>query len=507
MPKIFKIIEMKRLIYLVFLLLIPNFIFTQKLDSRLKGIDKKIESIIKKYNAVGISVAVVENNQIVYSKGFGYRDLENKLPVNENTVFPIGSITKSFTASLIGILQDQNKISVLEKPAFYIPKFQFYNDKMDNLITINDLLCHRSGLGNVDGSYTFFPAKTRQDLMKRLKYLKPNGAINDSWIYSNFGYAILGTLVENTSGKSWENNIQEDIFNPLQMFSSSTDNKKMFATNNYSLGYGILEGEVKKVLFEQLETEKPAGGINSNVKDLSNYMKMWLNKGNFNEKNILSEKYIQEATSFKAIDNGAPPEENDPSDYLFGYGYGWKTVSRKGHYCFHHGGNISGFSSQMALFPTDKLGIVVLTNQNNSILPYVITDMITNRMLQLPQTDVNNYPVKVADIFTYNKSIKTLNDKQKPTHQLTDYCGKYTNAGYGTFEIIKEDNHLTIKFPRDKYLLEHQYYDIFMMKATEEISQFCNPEFYLNFCLDFDGNIESVKINFQNEPVAFAREK
>lgn len=507
MPKIFKIIEMKRLIYLVFLLLIPNFIFTQKLDSRLKGLDKEIEILIKKYNAVGISVAVVENNQIFYSKGFGYRDLENKLPVNENTVFPIGSITKSFTASLIGILQDRNKISVNEKPALYIPKFQFYNDKMDNLITINDLLCHRSGLGNIDGSYTFFPAKTRQDLMKRLKYLKPNGAINDSWIYSNFGYAILGTLVENTSGKSWENNIQEEIFNPLKMFSSSTDNKKMFATNNYSLGYGILEGEVKKVLFEQLETEKPVGGINSTAKDLSNYMRMWLNKGNFNEKNVLSQKYIQEATSLIAIDNGTPPEENDPSVYTFGYGYGWKVVSRNGHYSFYHGGNISGFSSQMAFFPTDKLGIVVLTNQNNSLLPYIISDIIKNRMLKLPQTDINKYPVKVDDIFTVSSNIRPINKDKKPTHNLIEYCGKYTNAGYGTLEIVKEGENLFAKFPRDKFQLEHQYYDIFVMKTIKEISQFCNPEFYLNFALDYDGNIESVKINFQNEPVEFVKEK
>lgn len=491
------------------LLFCANLSFGQKTDTRLNGLDKEIETLIKKYNAVGLSVAIVENNVTIYSKGFGYRDLENKLPVNENTVFPIGSITKSFTSSLIGVLQDQKKIFVNDKPSQYIPKLQFYNDKMDNLITINDLLCHRSGLGNIDGSYTFFPTEKRQDqdLLMRLKYIKPNGAINDSWIYSNFGYVLLGILIESASGKSWESILQENIFNPLQMTSSSTDNNKMFATNNYSFGYGMLDGKVKKVLFEQLNIEKPVGGINSTAKDLTNYMRMWLNNGTFNENHILSQKYIQDATSFKAIDNGAPPDESDPSVYMFGYGYGWKIVSRKGHYCFNHGGNISGFSSQMALFPTDKLGIVVLTNQNNSLLPYIVTDIITNRILKLPQTTIDKYPVKVTDINTISSTIKPLNKDKQPTHNLIDYCGKYTNAGYGTFEITKEDDNLFIKYPKNKFQLEHQYYDIFMMKAIKEMSQYFNPEFYLNFNLDYDGNIESVKINFQNEPVEFIKEK
>ena len=102
------------------LLLIANFAFGQKKDNRLNGLDTEIENLVKKYNAVGLSVAVVENNQIVYTKGFGYRDLDNKLPVNENTVFPVGSITKSFTSSLTGILENENKLSVKEKPSLYL---------------------------------------------------------------------------------------------------------------------------------------------------------------------------------------------------------------------------------------------------------------------------------------------------------------------------------------------------------------------------------------------------
>lgn len=497
---------MTKRIVLFLLLFLNTVALGQKVDGRLVGVENEIENLMKAYNAVGLSVAVVENNQIIYSKGFGYRDADKKLPVDENTIFPVGSITKSFTSSLIGILENQKLLSVTDKPSLHIPKFQFYSDQMDNQITISDLLSHRSGLGNADGSFVLFPASNRQGLMKKLKYIKPAGKVNDSWIYSNFGYVILGAVTESVSNQTWEKILETKLFKPLKMTSSSSSLDEMFSTNNYSSGYGIQDKKSVKVLYEQLKNDNPGGGINSNVVDLANYMMMWLNKGSFAQSQILSENYIQQATSLKAIDNSLPPDENDPSVYTFGYGYGWKVNSFKGHYKVHHGGNISGFSSQMVQFPTDKLGIVVLTNQNNSILPYVLADVFTNRMLKLPRTEWSKYPVKVSEINKTSNNIKAVNADKKPTHNIKDYCGKYTNQGFGTFEILEENNKLFAIFPEFRFQLEHQYHDIFVLKATKEMSQSFNPEFYLNFILDFEGNISSVKVNLREEPVEFEKQ-
>lgn len=195
---------MTKLKIVILLLLTTNLTFGQKNDTRLNGLDTEIENLLKAYKAVGLSIAVVENSKTIYSKGFGYRDIENKLPVTANSIFPIGSITKSFTASLLGLLEKQNYLSLQDKPSLYIPKLQFYNDKMDNLITIEDLLSHKSGIGSVDGTYILFPANIRENIIPRLKYLKPNGAIKDSWIYSNLGYVIAGAIIEKTTNESWE---------------------------------------------------------------------------------------------------------------------------------------------------------------------------------------------------------------------------------------------------------------------------------------------------------------
>jgi CubicO group peptidase (beta-lactamase class C family) len=497
---------MTKLKIVISLLLLNSLVFAQKTDARLTGLDTEIENVLNNYNAAGLSIAVVENNKTIYCRGFGFRDLENKLPVTANTVFPIGSITKSFTASLLGILENEKLLSLKDKPSLYIPKLQFYNNKMDDLITIEDLLCHKTGIGNADGTYILFPAATRDNLVPRLKYLKPAGAIKDSWVYCNMGYIIAGIIAEKITNESWEKNIQEKILNPLNMNNSSISVAEMTKTNDYAFGYGLNNMKTEKVLFAELNNDKPGGAINSTANDMVNWMTVWLNNGIFKTKKILPESYVQEAMSMKAVDNGLPPEISDPNVYTFGYGYGWKVNSNKGYYKVHHGGNVSGFSSQLVMYPTNNLGIVVLTNQHNSILPYIIADIVTNRMLKLQRTGWNKYPVNVNEIYVVSQEIKGINLEKKPTHSLIDYCGKFSNAGFGTFEIVRENNNLYAVFKNFTFRLEHQYYDIFILKATEKIPQIMNPEFYLNFSVNNEGNVASLKINLQDEPVEFIKQ-
>ncbi|WP_417887570.1 serine hydrolase [Zunongwangia sp.] len=464
--------------------------FGQENENRLNGIDQEIETLLKSYNAVGLSIAIVENNKIIYSKGFGYRNLEDKLLTTENTVFQIGSVTKAFTASLLGILETNDIICLKEKPSSYISELQFYNDKMNDLIKIEDLLSHKSGLGSLDGSLILFPENDKLKTIKRLKYLKPNGEINDSWIYSNMGYTIAGAIVEQVTSKSWDNNVKTKIFSPLNMNHSFTDLKEMKKTNNFSFGYGMSDGRTEKVLYEDYYSYSPAGAIKSTSNDMANWIMTWLNNGQFDKQQVIPENYIKNATK---IHNIRPQDGADSNVYLFGDGFGWRVESFKGHYKVHHGGNTSGFSSQVVMYPNEKLGIVVLTNQHSSILPYIIADVITNRMLDLSKTELNQYPVVVNGINKIDREIKELNKDKTSTNKLSEFCGKYSNKGYGTFEIIQENNSLYVVFPTYKFRLEHLEYDIFVMKQINEIPQVMNPEFAMNFSTDSNGNISGLK--------------
>ncbi|WP_282112816.1 serine hydrolase [Maribacter stanieri] len=488
-----------KFIYTFALVVAAQLCFSQQLPEELKGIDDDINHLIEQYNAVGLSVSIVKDNKIIYSQGFGYRDLENKLPVTANTVFPIASITKSFTGSLLGILESQNQVSLKEKPAFYIPEFKFFNEKMDNLITIEDLLSHKSGIGSQGTTLEFFPDNDKLKTVQRLKYLKPEGEIKNSFQYSNMGYILAGTIVEQITNKSWEKNIEEKIFKPLDMNNSYTTRSEMKKSNNYSFGYGLYKGNIEKVEFQKPYSLSPAGAINSTVNDMSKWIITWLNKGDFNKTQVIPKEYIHKATILQNSNGGNYEKEA----FLLGDGFGWRLRSSYGHYRVEHGGNTFGFSTDLMMFPFENIGIVILTNQDNSLLPYMVGDNIVRRLFNLKSKP--EYPVNVTEIF---KPIpyKPLNKDKMPTHTLNSFCGTYEAKGFGKVEIVKEGDKLYAVLPTFKFQLEHLNYDSFFFKATKEFKYSFNPQFDIQFFSNTKGNITSLKLYSQKEPIEFNKE-
>ncbi|AZA84648.1 hypothetical protein C1637_07370 [Chryseobacterium lactis] len=488
---------MKKVLYILNLLFF-SLLSSQRPKENLKGLDEEINTIVKDYKAVGLSVAIVKDDKVMYSKGFGYRDYENKLPVTPNTLFGIGSNTKSFTSALIGMLEDEKKLSVQDKPSKYIPYLTFPTDRMNNLITIEDLLEHRSGLGSIDGTYIFFPATKRIDLMQKLPFLKENAEPKNSWRYSNFGYLMLGTIAEQLNHKSWEELIKEKIFIPLKMNNSNTSVDEMIKQKDFSYPYGIYQKNIEKVLFQKPYNDKPGAGINSSAADMANWIRLWLNYGTFENQVVLSKKYATDAMSTKTMIDGVPPVTSDQKTFLSGHGYGWFTQILKGHYKVWHSGGVSGFSSAVFLFPAEKFGLVVLSNQHNSDIASTIGNMITIRMLGLDNNKPYSYGMEVNDIIKPEKNISTsVNENKKPTHDLEAYCGEYSNKGYGTFIISKEKNNLYITFPAFKFILVHQQYDLFSSKLTEEVPQQMNPDFDFSFTLDDKGNVNGANMGIQ----------
>lgn len=315
--------NLKNIFLLICILFFVHNTLGQSNEKSFHHFDQKIESLMHDYKAVGLSVAVIQNNKVIYSKGFGYRDLEKKLPVTTKTVFPIGSVTKAFTGALLGILEKENKVDLKAKPSAYIPEFKFYNDKMNDRITIEDLLSHKSGIGNTGTADVFFPTKNRLKAVKRLQYLKPEAAIKNSFAYSNMGYTLAGTIAEQVTHKTWDNSIKEEIFGPLAMQNSYTTLAEMVKSAEYSLPYGLYQGEVEEVQYEKFHSLSPAGAIKSNVIDMTNWIMTWLNKGRFEEKQIIPADYVEKASRLQNINNYTYEQDA----FLFGEGFGWRLRS------------------------------------------------------------------------------------------------------------------------------------------------------------------------------------
>lgn len=488
------------------LVLYTGLLFSQKTDNRLNQLDSDIKNLMESFHTVGLSIAIVEKDTVIYNQSFGYRDLENKLPVDSNTLFPIGSVTKPFTASLIGIYEGQGKLSVKDRPAQHLHYLKFSSDEMNNLVNIEDLLAHRSGIGVVDASHVFFPKKSVQAHLNRLPHLHPNSAVREKFDYSNMGYAILGAISSAISQKTWSENITEAIFKPLDMSKSNTSLTQLTKSDNYALGYGVVnQKKVVKVLYEDQYESAASGAINSTITDMSKWMLMLLHGGVYKHKQIVPRAYLERSFSEHNILNTSFSFDKKYTLLNDCYGYGWFNHTYKGLYRVNHGGNVSGFTASINMYPYENIGIVILTNQSSAnLLHNTIVDIVTNRLLYLEQKKWTDYEVHYGEVLTYNESITPINQTKKPSHALSDFSGKYLNKGHGTLEIITVNDGLKVIFPVFEMGLEHQHYNVFMNKRINEIHQNV-PSFYFNFMEDNKGNISKLSINFQTTPVIFEK--
>jgi len=460
--------------FLIVLMFLPaGVLFAQKKKSikttdPFAGLDTAFQRVMKDQKAVGFAVAVVQKDKIIYAKGFGYRDLEKKLPVTPNTLFAIGSCTKAFTASLLGILNNDGKVNFDKSPIDYLPELRFYNKEMDDEIKVNDLMTHRTGLPRHDYSWYLFRSSSRDSLMKRIKYMEPTAGVRQIFQYNNFMFLLQGMIAEKITGKSWEENIKEKIFTPLGMNTSNFSVHTMEKSNDASLGYAVVKDSIiKKLDYYEIDAMGPAGSINSSVNDMAKWVITWIHGGKYNGKEILPAPYVSQAMSSQMVAASGFPDKEIPDEQFNNYGFGWFLTSYRGHYRVEHGGNIDGFSASTSFFPTDSIGIIVLTNQNGSAVPGLVRNIIADRVLGLKpidwtsRTDSAQATAKRAA----KEAQKNVTSNQKSgthlSHALKDYTGLFNNPGYGTMDVFLKNDSLFFNTPEGTTWLRHYHYDVF----------------------------------------------
>ncbi|MCK0125906.1 serine hydrolase [Gelidibacter sp. F2691] len=506
---------MKKILCLLFCFAIFSTTYSQT-DKRLKGLDKDLNAILDATKAAGFSVAVVDGNQVIYAKGFGYGDYENKVPADANTLFAIGSSTKAFTSALLGQLRAEDKLSFEDSPLKYIPELKFNNDNLNNNVIIKDLMRHSTGLPRHDLSWYLFPSADKDSLIQRIAHQEPFTGLRTQWHYNNFMFLAQGVIAEKITGQSWEANIKNRFFEPLGMSRSQSELSELLRMDNAAFGYELKNNNISKMDYYDISGMSPAGSIYSSANDVAKWLQLWINKGKFNGKEILPETYVTEAMSSQMVMPGGLPEDKLPDMHFANYGYGWIISSYRGHYRVEHGGNINGFSASVAFYPSDSLGIVVLTNQNASALPGIVRNTIADRLFEGKRTDwtkrfieAKQNAKKMEDELKLEETASTQVKNTKPSHIKQDYTGTYENEGYGKLTVSLENDSLFANFKRVKMFLKHYHYDVFKpfevsnkgIDTTE-----ANP-MHFNFATGDGGDIVkmTMKAEAALEPIAFKR--
>ena len=437
-----------------FLILIFCFISTacfaqkQKADTRFAGLDTIFSRVLNEWKAAGFAVAVVEKDKVVYAKGFGFEDYEKKKPVTTNSQFAIGSCTKAFTAALMGILRKDDLLSFDKPVKEFLPELKFYNDELNNKVTLRDMMSHRTGLPRHDFSWYLWQTNSTDSLIKRIQYLEPSAGLREVWQYNNWMYFLQGAVAAKLTGKTWEENIREKFFVPLEMTHSNLTLKERLTNPEASKGYSLKNDSIIYNLdFYDIDGMGAAGSINSTVLDMAKWVSMWISGGKYKGNQVVPAAFINEAMTAQMVSGSGLPGKENPDLFFSTYGLAWALNSYRGHYRVEHGGNIDGFSASTSFFPADSMGIIVLTNQNGSSVPGVVRNILADRMLGLQtrdwQTILKASSDKAKKMAKEGEKNVTSNQKRgtTPSHPLKDYEGLYTNPGYGTIDIaLKNDS-------------------------------------------------------------------
>ena len=333
---------------------------TTKADysAALAAIEKAIDDKRKELGIPGLSLVIVKDDQIIYLKGLGEKDIEKKLPVTPDTRFAIGSASKAFTGMLAVMSADDGKLSLDDSPKKFLPYFTLRDQDAAAKITIRDLLAHRSGLNRTDIAMVT-GMFNREELIRVAGMAKPTAKLGEKFQYQNIMYTAAGEAVAQAEHSTWDKLIATRIFKPLGMNNSDTSATTMQKARDYSFGYDYNPSTkvTRRLPQRAIPAVAPAGAINSSARDMAQWVRLMLNDGTYNGKRLVSEKGFAELIRNQMTIAGP-----------VGYGLGWFLREWNGHKIVEHGGNIDGFNSQVALMPDQKLGFVLLTNVTGSSL-------------------------------------------------------------------------------------------------------------------------------------------
>lgn len=474
--------------------------FEKPSNTNEKSLDTIVQKAMKDFEVPGVAVAIVRDNEVVYLKGHGVRELNTQSQVTADSLFAIASCTKAFTATAIGFLIQDGRMSWDDPVRKHLPFFRLVDPLADRDVTIRDLLCHRTGVVRHDILWVVHPWD-RLELIRRSGFLKPDRAFRTEWGYNNLQYTAAGAASARAAGMPWEQLVQSRILDPLGMKATNFSIRELERSADYARPHARTtrtSGPIRVISPIMIDPMAPAGAINSCVRDLSAWIRFQLAHGEWHGKSLLKEEILHQTHVPVAV----VPVPREMEKVMKGitvqrsYGLGWDISDYRGRRLISHGGSLDGYRSRVALLPEEQIGIAILSNLDATYLPEALLNGLLDQLLQAPHRDWNvSYLELKADQEAERKKredrlIQERKSNTRPSLPLASYAGTYTESAHGDIQITQDETGLSFRWGKFTLPAEHWHFDTFRLKEPPVLYTEAFGDRLLLFRLDRLGEVE-----------------
>lgn len=483
----------------VALLILPTLAPAQ--PAPLEGLDDYVTEAMAAWEVPGLALAVVEDDSVVYARGYGTRRRGRDAPVDANTLFAIGSSSKAFTSASLAMLSGEGKVSWDDPVHRLLPGLELHDPYVTREITVRDLLSHTSGLPRCDRVW-YGTSFTREEILHRVRFCDPERSFRSRFGYQNIMFLAAGRVVARLTGERWDRFVEERIFAPLGMERSSTSVDSLRGMSNVASPHAEVGDTVRAIEWRDIDNIGPAGSVNSSVAEMAQWIRLQLGEGSYEGERLIPAAAVREMhTPQTLIRREAPWDRTFPESHLLAYGLGWFLHDYRDRMVVEHGGAIDGMRAQVTLVPEEELGLVVLTNMGTSTgLGTALQYRVLDAYLDAGERDWAARYLAVTDSLEaeQEKQERELREARagdtEPSLPLAQYAGTYADSLYGEIDVRHEDGTLTMAYESFEGTLEHWHHDTFRARFRDALSAEMGLGATLfTFRLDATGRVEALE--------------
>ncbi len=477
--------------------------------------DSYVAQVLQTFRVPGVAVAIVKDGKVVLARGYGVRKLGEPAAVDAQTRFGIASNTKVFTATAIAMLVEEGKLEWDAPVTRYLPGFAMYDPFVTHELTVRDLLVHRSGLGLGGGDLLWWPPSTyhRDEIARRIRYIKPATSFRSAYAYDNVLYLVAGQVIEAVSGTTWEDFIRSRISSRVGMTNSDIVRSGSELKGDVATPHAEVDDTVRPVAPFLSDNVNPAGGIMSGAEDMAKWVMVQVDSGRTSGgTNIFtpaSTTQIWRDVTPVPIDP-APAELPHLHPNFSGYALGLGVRDYRGHKLLQHTGGLPGYVSKVAMIPDLRLGVIVLTNQESGLAFNAITYRVLDYYLGAKAPDYVGIFTRAEAkgrsevVESERKAAASRDSTSGPSLPISRYARTYRDDWYGDITIAMENGALVMRFSHTPSLvgdLIHWQYDSFLVRWRDRELR---ADAFVTFDLNPDGSIDQARMAPASPTVDFS---